>query len=684
MKLSFVEVEGFRGVRAHLRINVPEGFVVITGRNGSGKSTLCDAVEYALTGSLSKYEAGSERGESVDQYIWWRGSTPAAHNFVRVGIRDEGGREFVVSRTPDGVDVSGLPEGGDVGAALCDRSVISRDPLVQLCRTAIIRDETLAAMSVDQSEFDRFTFVRTALGTDALDDVTHRGKDVLAVLKKEVQGAAAAYEKSREAVTTMLAELARARAEAVEVPDAASAEAEVRRRLGSDAPTEPSRLLAAARQRVATLRANGDAVVRLATDVQVLEQEEAVERGADAVAQRASLNSRREAAATARQALALELEVSHARAARRRETAPALARLAALHAAGREVGLRDGACPLCATAQPLEQFRAALENLSRELEVADREAATEDQQVAELTRRADQLAEEYRDVDAQLRRLDATADEFRRRRGLLAEQLRARGAPVEERLDPEAVLEYARSARFDAEALGAALAVLEASARVERVADLERRLANARESSAASESELRRLEAAESRAKRLLNGVRRAVGEVVEERLAALDPLLKDLYARLRPHSDWTDLSYTVRGDVRKLLSLRVGSEVNPRYTFSSGQRRAIGLAFLLAVHLSRPWCRLRTLILDDPVQHIDDFRSLHLVEVLGAVRRSGQQIICAVEDEELAELICRRVRSGRDGDGAMVRMAYRTGEGALIEKHRFVPPAARHLVVPW
>lgn len=138
-----------------------------------------------------------------------------------------------------------------------------------------------------------------------------------------------------------------------------------------------------------------------------------------------------------------------------------------------------------------------------------------------------------------------------------------------------------------------------------------------------------------------------------------------------------------MRGEVRKFLSLSVGDDVNPRFTFSSGQRRAIGLAFLLAVHLSRPWCRLRTLLLDDPVQHIDDFRSLYLVEVLGAIRKMGQQIVCAVEDEELAELICRRVRSGREGDGLLMCMAYRTGDGAVLESARPIPAAVPDLVVP-
>ena len=50
MKIDFVEVCGFRGLRDRVRINFGRGFTVITGRNGAGKSTLCDAVEFAITG----------------------------------------------------------------------------------------------------------------------------------------------------------------------------------------------------------------------------------------------------------------------------------------------------------------------------------------------------------------------------------------------------------------------------------------------------------------------------------------------------------------------------------------------------------------------------------------------------------------------------------------------------------
>ena len=107
-----------------------------------------------------------------------------------------------------------------------------------------------------------------------------------------------------------------------------------------------------------------------------------------------------------------------------------------------------------------------------------------------------------------------------------------------------------------------------------------------------------------------------------------------------------------IRGDVRRFLSLRVGEGLNPQFVFSSGQRRAVGLASLLSVHLAREWALWDSLVLDDPVQHIDDFRALHLIEVLAALRLSGRQIVCAVEDQALADLLCRRLLSTSESGG--------------------------------
>jgi chromosome segregation protein len=103
--------------------------------------------------------------------------------------------------------------------------------------------------------------------------------------------------------------------------------------------------------------------------------------------------------------------------------------------------------------------------------------------------------------------------------------------------------------------------------------------------------------------------------------------------------------------------------------------RRTAGISFLLAVHLSRPWCALRSLLLDDPVQHIDDYRALNLVEVLSSVRRTGRQVIVAVEDASLADVLCRRLRSSVNEDGRRFELAVATdGSSTIVGRTTVLP----------
>ena len=193
MRLDFVEVCGFRGFRDPVRIDFGAGFTILTGRNGTGKSTLCDAIEYAVVGELGKYNIESAAKETVKDYIWWRGDGTAKAHYVRVGFRDGKGNAFSVTRTREsGADKTPA----ELVAALC-QGAIPENSLRQLCKTNIIRDEWIAALSLDLSETQRFDLVRAALGSVEGADLTTKAKEVVNLTEVSCSRAENAYEQAR-------------------------------------------------------------------------------------------------------------------------------------------------------------------------------------------------------------------------------------------------------------------------------------------------------------------------------------------------------------------------------------------------------------------------------------------------------------------------------------------------------
>lgn len=77
-------------------------------------------------------------------------------------------------------------------------------------------------------------------------------------------------------------------------------------------------------------------------------------------------------------------------------------------------------------------------------------------------------------------------------------------------------------------------------------------------------------------------------------------------------------------------------------------------------------------------MQHIDDYRALNLVEVLTAIRRTNRQVIVAVEDAALADLLCRRLRSESAAAGRIFELRTSKTGAAEIAATRDIYPMAR------
>ena len=690
MKLSLIEAAGFRGIKSSLSVPVTDGFLILNGRNGSGKSTLFDAIEFALTGQISRPSLTPENRENINDYIWWRGSGEPLERLVRLVFDLGDDRNLEVTRRPEGAEFRVFNQSGEVSAPdeaalrgiFAWESAPDSQLLTRLCGTTIVRDEQITELSVDAPEASRFTSVRDTLGSTKTSDIEERLKRTKQVLDARVKRLESAYESARVEVNRLVAQTSEARSDFETEPDSEQAQSGLAVALGLARDSDSDELMRRARSRIGQLRSHTSTLSRSIPRLKEIERRRTeIETEAYRATDR-KLNQQLEQAAEAERLAKDARSAAEREAGRFEEQQPHIRSLGELLEHGKRVGLQDGRCPLCGSGITEESFESHLretaetvERESRGLSTAltSREEALKAEGAAESRRRqAEAALRKHRQLGDDLRvELEEVDREIRKMEGF--------AAPRE--LSADAIESSLAEARSGLAAIEAPMVGLEVSAAYARLVEQERVLAQAREGLASVQKSLEIARRASSHREQADRTVKRVAGELVDERLAQLEPLLMELYERLRPHVEWATVGYRVRGDVRRFMRLTVGDdELNPRFMFSSGQRRALGLAFLLSVHLSTTWSRWNTLIMDDPMQHIDDYRALHLAEVLASIRRSGRQILCAVEDRSLADLLARRLATSESENGSLVQLTYELGKGSIVTAVEDLPPLLSRL----
>jgi DNA repair exonuclease SbcCD ATPase subunit len=641
MKLAFVEMAGFRGFKDRTRFELPSGFVVLTGRNGAGKSTVLDAVDFAFTGTINKFAVTAAKGGGLDSHIWWVGAGNAEQHYVSVGFVTENGDELKITRSRE----RGLESNfGDLGELFCVGGGPNDLWPKILMQTSLIRDETLAGLSLDLAQQARFEAVQAAIGGLAGPDHSVRTKELL----NEANGAKAAQERRVQEVqddlSRALGALTETRSAAERQADVAEAERTIGRLFPRpdqelrQRPEELRRLVAARKQAFPILMEVIDHSESLQPERDYQESQEAARERADAI-------SGRDAALLLKEAEERALSAARGELAAQLEANAIATTMAELLNHGEEIGLQEGHCPLCDAvrsdaefAESIARARARLDDIgSRASEAADR--------IKSAQRSYDGAVQALADADGRLALIEARRDRLAADEARIKEVFENYGIQSASsdpaRARDEVLLQYEEAIQLEQ-----ALFILETSPVHDQVTSAEAKVDNLRAILDEEQAKLTSAERAVEAAKQIDSAAKSVANQVLKEQFDTVMPLLKELYQRLRPHTDWREIDIDFGGRVRASLNLTVGDGRNPQFLFSSGQRRAAGLAFLLAIHLSRPWCKVRSLLLDDPVQHIDDYRALNLVEVLAAVRRTGRQVIVAVEDHALADVLCRRLRS--------------------------------------
>lgn len=664
MKVSYVSLCGFRGYRKPVRVEFGSRFTIIDGRNGVGKSTIFDAIEFALTGTLGKYNDAKAAGESVADYFWWTGEGPAPEDrFVEVGFA-HGDDVLVLRRTQfQGPDQAQLESVLD---SICDRRLAPAQPLSQLCATSIIRDEHITHLSLDLKETDRYALLRDALGANDADAWLARGAQLVALAKKRTATA-------QQDVATANSDAANASKRLDEVRMSLINEEvlgqAVARLQAFSASTAPADILAGpAREAIAKANLELESLDSLAKRWREIDK---MRSDLD------TLNSSLEAlkAKRADAVAALETLTPPPLLAAHTQSVDEHARkLVALVNLGRELGLHDGRCPLCASGRSHEEFNEGMEaalTLARELSEAAAHAAEFERKKKDADERvvaASKALEAAQKAHAEAELTIRSFDQARFDRGF-----------TDPSLDP--LLTRIAELRATVDTAQKDLRVLETLRLSLDLDKAQRGLSDANSRLSKAQERFGRARKAETVAQALHDAARRATSETLDRRLERVLPLMSELYRRLRPHPTWSDIEYSIRGDVRRFMKLQVGDQLNPQFLFSSGQRRATGLAFLLSVNLSIAWSRWNSILLDDPVQHIDDFRTVHLAEVMAHLVAEQRQVICAVEDAALADLLCRRLPVGDPGEALRITLGPdQDGALSVREQRKLMPLVKRSL----
>jgi chromosome segregation protein len=673
VRLASVEFCGFRGFKHRARFDFPSGFAVLTGRNGVGKSTVLDAVDFALTGTINKFAVTGAKGGGLDEHIWWVGDNSSEKQYVTVTFVDEHEQTLEITRSRD----RGLQTPLDqIAKRLCDGETVIQGWPETLMRTTLIRDETVAALSLDLPEQARFAAVRSAIGGLGGPDYSHR----TALL---MQAASVAKKEQEQRVVNAQAELGRALSALTEARSIAEKQtdvAEASKLISAIVPNFQGtaveraeairKIIATTKQALQALTIALTRAVELDSERRYLDSEVAKAEAQGALDE---LNTVKEARSLADSVMkgAAELEASE------RQSDAFVSHFVALLEHGTAIGLQENHCPLCDSIRSQEDFNAAIEAARKRLsDRGDRivrlasalsEAKAAWQRAEDAVRRAEQrvAAIEARE-SSYAQGLQIIADTFSRWNfGAAPTDLVGARELMLEREEEALRIEHANY-------------LLDVSSAHDRVSSLQARVEQLRMQVDEETEKLATANRAMEAARQIEAAAKAVANEISAEQFDTVLPLLKELYRRLRPHTTWREIETDFGGRVRASLNFTVGDGRNPQFLFSSGQRRAAGIAFLLAIHLSRPWCRLRSLLLDDPVQHVDDYRALNLVELLSAVRRTGRQVVIAVEDPALADLLCRRLRSTPLGAGRRFDLCTSTDGSAAIESEIDILPLPR------
>lgn len=674
-RLISAEVEGFRAFGTAYTFDLDAAAIILSGPNGSGKTSLFDSILWALSGALPRF--AGRQAQAISLY------SQSGSARVALTLEDGNGHQMRVIRTASSEEHSdALVEVGaeqfegnaaelKILEALWPSALLTRDSASAFCmaftRSVYLQQDLVREFIESDSEEERFTVMSELLGAGRLNEFMReleRDRNAWSRVRTEREREAAEAESRVAQLRSRLERLrsatdedlekrwiewwnaARATGAAESEPGFGSVEAvrllnEVLPRLQAQR-RQLERRSADARQLL------NDWSARTVPPVEVPGVPDAKRRlqelSEELDAARTQLAETQRAAAKEREQLTRQRETE--------EELRSLATLALRHL--------DEHCPVCQQTYDIDRTRQRLEQLA---------ASVPSEERPQMAGRVDELAAQVATLENSLSALTSEIAE--------AERTAAEAQAWSERLlqnladlgmSPQAtpadldkqIAELARQTSGIADLYGRgeelALSVAGAAEAAQR-AELEDQLAVAEQAAAERSAALATHERAREAATAILEATRAASRELVDARVTRIQPLVDRIYARMDPHPSFTDVSLATsyhggRGRLQPLVADPTAglTEKDPYPLFSSSQLNALAVSLFLGLNLGTSGAPLRVVMLDDPLQSLDDVNLLGLVDTLRRTK-AVRQLVVSTHDQRFTNLLQRKLRPvGDDG----------------------------------
>jgi DNA repair exonuclease SbcCD ATPase subunit len=150
---------------------------------------------------------------------------------------------------------------------------------------------------------------------------------------------------------------------------------------------------------------------------------------------------------------------------------------------------------------------------------------------------------------------------------------------------------------------------------------------------------------------RVLDALREASADVVASRLENIEPITQRIYSRIDPHPTFRAVSLLTRvirghGQISTVIgdTTYEKSSQTPSAVLSSSQMNALAAAIFLSLNLGLPGLPLKVVMLDDPLQSLDDVNLLGLIDLLRRTK-DRRQLVVSTHDRRFAQLLARKLR---------------------------------------